>query len=167
MGSIGALCAVEPFDAFTAFPSDEMRKRKERIMVAMPKEVQEAFAKVPAVALGTAGKGGQPNINVIAIKKLLDESTLYLSDQFFKKTLANLQENTQVSVAFWGEGFAYQVHGTAEYINEGEQFAELQAWGRSLFEAMGLPFSPKGGCIVHVEEVYDMNGGPTAGAQIA
>lgn len=71
-------------------------------MTAMPAEVKDLFEKVPAVVLSTATKEGQPNSCVVGMKSVIDEETIYLSDQFFKKTLTNMQANDKVAVLFWG-----------------------------------------------------------------
>lgn len=53
------------------------------------------------MVLCTADASGQPNGAAIGMKTVIDEETVYISDQFFKKTLANLKENQKVAVAFW------------------------------------------------------------------
>ncbi len=100
-------------------------------------------------------------------EKIVDDETIYLSDQFFKKTLANLEENTKVSILFWAKDGAYQIHGTARYINEGDEFEANKAWADGMFEKLGLPIQAKGGVFVHVDAVYQVASGPEAGNQIA
>lgn len=136
-------------------------------MAKIPQEVQDAFARVRAVVLSTADKAGQPNGCVVAMKKVIDDETVYLSDQFFKKTLANLETSPKVSIAFWDDESAYQIHGTAHYVNEGADFEEQKAWVDALFVQMGAHIVAKGGIFVTVDSVYEMKGGPTAGDQIA
>ncbi len=136
-------------------------------MAKMPQEVQELFTNVKNVVFSTARVDGQPNSCIVAMKKVVDDETLYLSDQFFKKTLANINDNQKVSIIFWGERGAYEIYGTARYVNEGPEFEEQAAWVNAAFEQMGLPIKAKGGCYVHVEEVYNTMAGPTAGDKIA
>ena len=99
--------------------------------------------------------------------RLCPKRTVYISDQFFNKTLANLKENQKVAITFWGDEGAYQIHGTATYINEGEQFEELKAWVDGCFAAMGAPITAKGGVLVHVDELFTCSPGPNAGAKLA
>ena len=106
-------------------------------MAVMPKEVQDAFNQMKNIVLATATPDGVPNADPMGMKKVIDAETVYISDQFFNKTLANLKENQKVAITFWGDEGAYQIHGTATYINEGEQFEELKAWVDSCFAAMG------------------------------
>ena len=136
-------------------------------MAVIPQEVQDLFNKVPAVYFGTATADAQPNINIIGIKQIVDDSTIYLSDQFFNKTLANLKENDKVAIAFWDGPQAYQIYGTARYVNDGEEFAEKKAWADGIFAAKGAPVVAKGGCFVDVTAVYQVASGPAAGSQIA
>ena len=136
-------------------------------MAKMSAEIQELFKKVPNVAFCTASAEGQPNANIIGMKAIIDDETIYLSDQFFKKTLANIQANQKVSVLFWEGHTAYQIYGTASYINEGEEFEAQAAWVNAAFEKMGMPIKTKGGCFVTVEAVFSAAAGPMAGAQLA
>ena len=136
-------------------------------MAKMPQEVQDQFTEVKNVVFATARADGQPNGCIVGMKKVIDDETIYLSDQFFKKTLANIQENPKVSVLFWGEGGAYELYGTARYVNEGPEFTEQAAWVNAAFEQMGMPIKSKGGVYVSVDAVYSSNPGPTAGDQIA
>lgn len=136
-------------------------------MAVMSAEVQELFKNVKNVAFSTATPDAQPNTCIVAMKAILDDETVYLSDQFFKKTLANLQANPKVAIAFWEGNDAFVLHGTATYVNEGELFESQKAWVDAAFEKMGLPIKAKGGCVVKVEAVFTSAPGPTAGDQIA
>ena len=136
-------------------------------MAVMPEEVQKLFKEVQNVVFTTADADGQPNSCIVGMKAILDDETVYMSDQFFKKTLANVQANPKVAIVFWEGGNAYQLHGTAQYVNEGEVFEAQKAWVNAAFEKMGLPIQTKGGCIVKVESVYTSAAGPTAGDKIA
>ena len=136
-------------------------------MAVMSAEVQELFKKVKDVAFSTASPDGQPNTCIVGMKAVIDDETVYLSDQFYKKTFANLQVNPKVSIAFWEGTDAYQLHGTARYVNEGPEFEAQKAWVDAAFEQMGLPIKSKGGVFVAVDAVYVSAPGPTAGDQIA
>ena len=136
-------------------------------MAVIPSEVKELFASVPAVVFATADANGQPNASIVGIKFVIDDETVYLSDQFFKKTLANVQANEKVSIVFWEGQNAYQIHGTASYVNEGEQFAQLKSQADGIFAQMGLPIVAKGGVFVHVDELFCSAAGPHAGEKIA
>ena len=136
-------------------------------MAAMTQDVRELFETAENMVLCTASADGTPNGAAIGMKTVIDEETVYISDQFFKKTLANLKENQKVAVAFWTGHDAYQIHGTARYANEGDEFAVRKEMVDAKFASMGLPIKAKGGCFIHVDAVYQMAAGPTAGEQLA
>jgi len=136
-------------------------------MAVMPEEVQNLFKEVKDVVFTTASPDGQPNSCIVGMKTVIDDETVYLSDQFFKKTLANVQANPKVAIAFWEGNVAYELYGTARYVNEGAEFEEQKAWVDAAFEGMGLPIKAKGGCFVSIEAVFTSSPGPTAGSKIA
>ena len=136
-------------------------------MAKLPEQVRELFDKVPAVVFATADNSGQPNASIVGMKCSIDDETLYLSDQFFKKTLANGLANPKVAITFWEDRDAYQIHGTARYVNEGPEFEERAAWANERFAQLGMPVKAKGGFFVTVEAVYTSAAGPEAGNQIA
>lgn len=136
-------------------------------MATLSAEVKELFDKVGAVVFATSTVEGQPNACIVGMKKVIDDETVYLSDQFFNKTLANVKANEKVAIVFWEGHDAYQIHGTARYVNEGEEFEEQAAWVNALFAQMGMPVKSKGGCFVRVDEVYTSAAGPDAGKRIS
>lgn len=136
-------------------------------MAALPIEVKALFEKVPTVVFATATADGQPNACIVGMKFVIDDETIYLSDQFFKETLANVKANDKVAVVFWEGHDAYQIHGTARYVNEGEEFEKLKAKVDQIFAEKGAPIKAKGGVFVHIDEVFSTASGPHAGEKIA
>lgn len=135
-------------------------------MAKIPQEVQALFNEVPAVVFCTATANAQPNGSIVGMKRIVDDETIFLSDQFFKKTLANAQANEKVSVVFWQGHDAYQLYGTVRYANEGEEFLAEKKWVDEAFANMGAPMRAKGGCFIHVEKVFCSTPGPLAGELI-
>ena len=136
-------------------------------MAKMDENVKKLFDAVPSVVFATSTADGQPNACIVGMKKVIDDETVYLSDQFFKKTLENIRQNAKVAVVFWGDDGAYEIHGTARYVNAGPEFEAQATWVNAAFESIGAPIKTKGGCFVTVERVYTSSPGPTAGDQIA
>ena len=77
-------------------------------MAKMNARMKEIFEKQETVVLATATKKGAPNVVPITAKKLLDDETILVSDQFFNKTLANLKENPQASITIWDNLEGYE-----------------------------------------------------------
>jgi predicted pyridoxine 5'-phosphate oxidase superfamily flavin-nucleotide-binding protein len=70
-------------------------------MVKMTAEMKEAFSKVKLFPVATASKTGVPNVAPIAFVIMMGDDTLWLADNFMKKTLANLKENPNIAVYAW------------------------------------------------------------------
>ena len=81
-------------------------------MAKMTDRMKELFEKVPTVVLATATGDGAPNAVPVGSKKIIDDETILLSDQFFNKTLANLKSNPKVAVTFWKGFEGYQLKGS-------------------------------------------------------
>lgn len=127
----------------------------------IPKSIQKIFKEDNAVAFGTATLDGNPNINMIGIKKIQDDETIILADNYFNKTLANVQKNNKGTILtkraedkLW-----YQLKGTYEYINEGPEYEALKQWTKSIKET----YPAKGMVIFKVEKIYNSIPGTNAG----
>ncbi len=92
------------------------------------KEIKEFFEQVPIMALATADENSMPNVSAIASKKILDESTILTIDTFHNKTLQNIKQNGQVSIAMWKDAVGYQIKGIATYHTEGDFFEMGKKW---------------------------------------
>ena len=102
--------------------------------------------------------------------EVLFVNTYSASVQYYptvKKTLENVQANPKVAIVFWKGTEAYELYGTARYVNEGEEFTSQKEWVDAAFEKMGLPIKAKGGCYVHIDEVFSSAPGPQAGVKLA
>ncbi len=64
----------------------------------IPKNIQEIFKKDGSVAFGTATLEGNPNINMIGLKKLQDDETIILADNYFNKTLEKKKKNNKGTI---------------------------------------------------------------------
>jgi len=127
----------------------------------IPQSIQEIFKEDKAVAFGTATPDGNPNINMIGLKKLQDDETIILADNYFNKTLANVLKNNKGTILtkraedkLW-----YQLKGTYEYINEGPEYEEVKQWVKSVKETLPA----KGMIVFKVEKIYNSIPGPNAG----
>lgn len=136
-------------------------------MAVMTDEVKALFESAESMVLCTASSELGPNGAAIGMRWAVDDETVYISDQFFRKTLENLKENPKVAIAFWTGHNAFQIHGTARYVCEGDEFAAQKELAGAKFAAKGLPITAKGGCFIAVEAVYQMASGPSAGERIA
>jgi uncharacterized protein len=128
----------------------------------IPDKVKQLFNKTALVSFGTGNKNGQPNVNCVFWKKILDDNeTILLIDNFMNMTVKNLAENNQVCLSFWDGGSeeAYKIYGLAKYHTQGNIF-EL---GKKHIQLKNPKRIPKGVIEIKVTEIYLLTPGPDAG----
>jgi len=127
----------------------------------IPQKIQEILKEDKAVAFGTSTSDGNPNINMIGLKKIKDDETIILADNYFNKTLSNIKQNDQGTILTKraSEKLWYQLKGTYTYINEGSEYDNLKQWVKSVKDTLPA----KGMIIFKVEKIYNSIPGPDAG----
>ena len=136
-------------------------------MAAMTERMKELFNKVPAVVLSTATPDGAPNVVPVGSKKIIDNETILISNQFMNKTLSNMKSNPRVAVTFWEGREGYQLKGSVTIETSGPRFEETAQWVEDLGNKMGFPLKSKGAIIMKIDEIYAVAPGPGAGKQLA
>jgi len=136
-------------------------------MAKMTDRMKELFEKIPTVVLATADSDGKPNAVPVGAKKILDDETILISDQFFNKTLKNMKENNNVAVTFWEGHEGYQLKGSVVLEPSGSRYEETVRWIEELGNAAGFPLKSKGIAILKIEEIYGVTPGPKAGKLLA
>jgi hypothetical protein len=136
-------------------------------MAKMTERMQELFKKVPAAILATAASDGVPNAVPVGAKKIIDDETILISDQFFNKTLANLKSNPNVAVSFWEGREGYQLKGSVTIETSGQRYEETAKWIEELGNKAGAPLKSKGAVILKIDEIYALAPGPGAGKKLA
>ena len=134
-------------------------------MVRMPSEVVETLQKQKPTPIATANLVGVPNVVYVGSIKILDDENIMIGDNFFNKTLKNLEENPLISILCWDaeQKRSYQIKGSVKIHTHGPVFEEMRAWIHST-----RPELPAKSCVmVKVEEVYNAKSGPDAGKRIA
>jgi len=133
-------------------------------MVALTEEMKTAFRTMKAFPVATASKDGWPNVVPIGFVELVDDETIWIADNFMKKTLANVQENPKVSINIWGPETkgCFQIKGDVTIVTEGPEFEKMQFTVHSKMAKAPA----KSLLIVKIREVYECAPGPNAGEKI-
>jgi len=131
-------------------------------MVKLTDEMKESLTGTKLAFLATAAKDSTPNVVPIGAFKLLDDGTLLISDQFFKKTLQNLKENPKIALSWWGEKGGFQLKGTITLHTGDEVFRQDVAWMKELRPNL----TPKSAVVVKITDVFQVKAGPDAGKKI-
>ena len=135
-------------------------------MAQMTEKIIEMFEKVPDAILATATTDGIPNAVPVGAKKIVDNETILISDQFFNKTLANMKANPKVSLTFWEGHEGYQIKGSVTIETTGTRFEETSKWIEEMGKKVGIPLKSKGAVILTIDEIYSLTPGPDAGKRI-
>ena len=136
-------------------------------MAQMTDRMKEMFEKVPTAVLATATSDGEPNAVPVGAKKIIDDETILISDQFFNKTLANMKSNPKIAVSFWEGHEGYQLKGSITIETSGPRFEETAKWIEEMGNKSGFPLKSKGAVILKIEEIYGLAPGPGAGKKLA
>ena len=73
-------------------------------MVKLTAEMKEAFSKMKIFPVATASKDGTPNVIPLGIVELIDDETIWITDNFMNKTLSNLRVNPEDRDLYLGTG---------------------------------------------------------------
>jgi predicted pyridoxine 5'-phosphate oxidase superfamily flavin-nucleotide-binding protein len=131
-------------------------------VVKVTEEIKESLKGTKIAYLSTAAKDGAPNVVPIGAFKFLDDETLLISDQYFNKTLKNLQENPKIALSWWGEKGGFQIKADITIHTDGEIFREDIEWVHSIRATL----HPKSAIVGKITGVYIVKGGPDAGKKI-
>ncbi|HQL01209.1 MAG TPA: pyridoxamine 5'-phosphate oxidase family protein [Smithellaceae bacterium] len=131
-------------------------------MAKVTEEIKESLKGTKIAFLATSSQNGAPNVVPIGAFKFLDDETLLISDQFFNKTLKNLQENPRIALVWWGEKGGFQVKADITIHTEGEIFRQNVEWVRGIKETL----RPKSAIVGKITDVYLIKSGPDAGKKI-
>jgi predicted pyridoxine 5'-phosphate oxidase superfamily flavin-nucleotide-binding protein len=102
-------------------------------------------------------------INVVPVSSLrLEGDEIVLVNYFFNKTLENIRENSEVSLAAWKGLKGCQVQATARYETEGELLSSVVAWIAETMPSRVV----KGIVVLTPTKCFDVSAGPEAGKEI-
>ena len=136
-------------------------------MAKMSQRMKEIFDKQQSIVLATATKDGISNVVPISTKKIIDDETILIGDNFLGKTLKNIESNPQAAVTFWDGLEGYQIKAKVAVETAGPTFEETVQWVEALAKKFNLPLKAKGAVVLKIVEIYSVTPGPDAGAKIS
>ncbi len=136
-------------------------------MARMTERMKELFKSVRTAVLATATVDGEANAVPVGAKRVIDDETILISDQFFRKTRANLEANPRASVTFWDGHEGYQFKGSVTVQTSGPLYEQTAAWVQAMGDKAGFPLRSKGIVVMKIEAIYGIAPGPEAGRQLA
>ena len=121
----------------------------------------EMLLQAEGKALATSGADGQPHVVPVSTVRV-EDGKIILVNYFMGQTLANLERNAQVALAFWKGLSGYQVKGVASYEVQGERFDLTAAWVKQILPDRVV----KGILVIDPVQVFDISAGPEAGKEV-
>ena len=136
-------------------------------MAKMTERMKTLLGEVQTAVFSTASPDGIPNAVPVGAKKVIDDETVLISDQFFNKTLANMQANPQAALTYWQGPEGYQLKGRITIETSGPLFEETSKWVGDASKKVGIPLICKGVILLHIDAIYGVAPGRRAGRQLA
>jgi uncharacterized protein len=118
-------------------------------MTVLPETVSIAWEdREGPVVLATVDKNGNPNAIYANSVSKYNEEMIVIADNYFSKTLENIQSGSKGSVLFLtSEKKSYQIKGKISYLTEGPVFDDMKTWNPTRHPG-------RAAVAIHVEEVY-------------
>lgn len=133
-------------------------------MVRLTEDMKEAVSRMKVFPVATASKDGTPNVIPLAMVRLVDDETIWITDNFMNKSMTNLRTNPKVAIYVWGPEIkgCFQIKGVTSIKTSGPEFEEMKAdinRKRPELPARSL-------IIMKITEVFECKPGPAAGSKL-
>ncbi len=122
-------------------------------MLSFNDTIKNCLLNASAKALATYGPMGL-NVVPVSVVQVRDDQ-IWLFDFFMRKTVANMQANPQVSLAFWSGLQGYQIKGRADYQTTGVNFEQAKEYAAKHYPERKL----KGVIVLTIDEIWDVSVG--------
>jgi len=133
-------------------------------MVKLTAEMKEAFGKMKIFPVATASKDGTPNVVPIGVVELVSDDTIWIVDNFMKKSLENLKANPKIALYIWGPDIkgCFQIKGHVTVKISGRDFDEMKVKINKKNPALPA----RSLVIVKITDVFECQPGLKAGSKI-
>lgn len=133
-------------------------------MKVLTAEMKEVFESNKIVPFATASKDGVPNVAPMSWIQIVGNDTIWIGDNYMRKTLANVAENPVGALYFWDQSDkrCFQVKGRVSVKTSGPAYETMKA----KIKAKGQHYPAKGLLILEVTEIFRCSPGECAGEEI-
>lgn len=131
-------------------------------MVKLNDDMKNVMSKVRIFPFATASLKGEPNVVPIGMLMLKSDDTIWITDNFMKKTLENVKENPKASFYVWDpeQEKSYQIKGSVVIENSGKDYDEAKKFAND----KGYP--AKNLMKMTITDVYCVKPGECAGKKL-
>lgn len=124
----------------------------------------DAIERTDLFPVATASADGVPNVVPVRFVGVLDLSRLWIADNYFNKTAANLGENPQAALYLYSAepGLSVQIKGTTTRVTQGPEYQAMR--DRVLAANPNLP--ARALVIMSITGIFECLPGPSAGLPV-
>jgi len=160
----GCRAGAVHFSDANIYRNEPQRERSVYTMVKLTAEMKEAFGKMKIFPVATASKDGTPNVIPIGIVELINDETIWITDNFMNKTLSNLRTNPKIALYVWGPEIkgCFQIKGVASIRTSGKEYDEM----REKINRKNPALPARSLIIIRITEIFECQPGPKAGSKI-
>lgn len=133
-------------------------------MAKLTQEILDQMKNQRIYPLATASKDGVPNVVPVGMLIPKEDGTIWIIDNYFGKTIANMQENPVAAFYVWNPESkeSWQVKGTLSVEDSGPDYEAAVAFARSIKEI----FPAKHLVRMTVTDIYYVTPGDHAGKPV-
>ncbi|EJU13781.1 pyridoxamine 5'-phosphate oxidase family protein [Novosphingobium resinovorum] len=127
-------------------------------------ETMKQFLAVQLPIQSTVSKEGLPDIGPKRSLRVYDDKTLIYNENTGGQTLQNILDGSKMAVAVIDRDAldGYRFIGRPEVFSEGDAFDNAVAFA----DTAGMK-TPKFAVLIHIEDIFTLRSGPTAGTRLA
>ena len=133
-------------------------------MAQLTPEILEQMKKQKVYSLATASKDGVPNVVPVGMLIPQEDGTIWIIDNYFDKTLANMRENPKAAFYVWNPECteSWQIKGSLKIENSGPDYEAGAVYAAFVNEKLPAKNLVK----MTVEEIYYVTPGDHAGQRV-
>jgi predicted pyridoxine 5'-phosphate oxidase superfamily flavin-nucleotide-binding protein len=131
----------------------------------LTREMKDAIERADLFPVATASNTGVPNVVPVKYLHVAADDLIWITDNYLRKTLANLRENPQVAIYVWSSEpkMCFQIKGTVEIETQGADYERMKALVRQ--KKADLP--ARSLVVMHISEIYECLPGENAGKRLS
>lgn len=133
-------------------------------MAKLTQDILDQMKNQKVYALATASKDGVPNVVPVGMLIPKEDGAIWIIDNYFGKTIANMEENPKAAFYVWNPECkeSWQVKGTLSIEDSGADYEAAVAFAHSIKEIFPAKHLVK----MTVDEIYYVTPGDHAGKKI-
>ena len=133
-------------------------------MAKLTQEILDQMKNQRVYSVATASKDGVPNVVPVGMLMPKEDGTIWIIDNYFHKTIANMEENPRAAFYVWNPESkeSWQIKGSLKIEDSGADYEAAVAFAHSIKEIFPAKHLVK----MTVDEIYYVTPGDHAGQPV-